>query len=109
MSALFRESKFFFLSHFRHAASVASDIIHHEGWAALIKKGVLYYFPPILLIPVFKLKTSNLASYSDSKIISFAYRFFWGFLKPGQVKSEISALVNIVRKSNPKTVLEIGT
>lgn len=63
------------------------------------------------LAPYAKYKINRL-SHRETEIgvlIDFVFDNFSGLIAPGQVRSEITSLANLVKELKPKTVLEIGT
>jgi len=54
-----------------------------------------------------KLKIFN--SNKINEIFNFSYKFYFGLIRPMQVKEEFVALLKIFKELNPKYILEIGT
>lgn len=109
MTSLKNELKFLFYDHLNYSIKTISDILSKEGLFILIKKGFIYYFPSILLIPFLHFHKKKLEKSSVSELVSFTYKYFGEIIKPGQIKSEIYKLLSLLKAKEPLTVLEIGT
>lgn len=109
MTSLKTELKFLFHDHLIYSINTLSEVFNNEGILALFKKGFIYYFPSVLLIPFLNIHKKKLETSSVSELVSFTYSYFGEIIRPGQVKSEITKLLNILNKRKPLTVLEIGT
>lgn len=109
MTSLKNELKFLFHDQLLFTSKTVKDVVNNEGIIALFKKGFIYYFPSFLLIPFIGFYKRKLEKSSVSSLVSFSYNFFGEIIKPGQVKTEITKLLNILKKKPPVTVLEIGT
>lgn len=59
MTSLKNELKFLFYDHLNYSIKTISDILSKEGLFILIKKGFIYYFPSILLIPFLHFHKKN--------------------------------------------------
>ncbi len=57
----------------------------------------------------YKIRRFNSSEAEISVFIDFVFDNFSGLIAPGQVRSEIISLAELVKKLKPKTVLEIGT
>lgn len=57
----------------------------------------------------YTLSRFNANGKSTEDLVRFAFYGAGGFIRPAQVKSEITKLVEVVKKTNPNTVMEIGT
>jgi predicted O-methyltransferase YrrM len=86
------------------------------GAAGFIKKGffaILHKFEPLKVIyyPYIKstLPREVNRPYTVEKAVDYSLNRFGGFIRPSQVKWEISSLAEIVQKLKPKTVVEVGT
>jgi len=56
-----------------------------------------------------KQETSKCSSIEDYVNLAYSYKFFEYDIKPIQIKNEIQAILEILNKNKPKTLLEIGT
>lgn len=57
----------------------------------------------------YKIKRLNPRETEINILINFVFDKFFGLIAPGQVRSEITSLANLIKELKPKTVLEIGT
>ena len=89
----------------------------NEGLGGFFKKAGAYInrktkpFTKRMLAPYarFKIKRFNTEEIEANVLIDFVFNKFAGLIAPGQVRSEITSLAELVKKLKPKTVLEIGT
>lgn len=87
----------------------AKLIIKNEGLFSLIKRIFKVYFFFLLYFPFCYIRIKNLKFESLTKLVDFVYNGCYGYLAPGQVKSEITSLLEVVENIKPKTIMEIGT
>lgn len=57
----------------------------------------------------YKIKRLNPRETEVGALVNFVFDNFAGLVAPGQVRSEITSLAELVKELKPKTVLEIGT
>ena len=95
----------------------AIKIIQNEGWKVFSRKAIQYPFNRLrdsnLLLKLFKnqaiKKIQNLQSENQEEVFDFAWNFYFGVIRPSQIKEEFLELLNIFKEQNPKYILEIGT
>src|SRR3989344_471871 len=89
----------------------------NEGFGGFFKKAGAYInrktkpFTRRVLVPYakYKIKRFNPRETEIKILVDFVFDNFAGLICPGQVRSEITALAELVKELEPKTVLEIGT
>ncbi len=85
------------------------EIIHEEGILALIKRP-LTKIKMIFYVLYLREKIKRLnRNYKLGSLFDFAYIINEGLLRPNQIRSELLALLQIIKKKKPKFLLEIGT
>jgi len=67
-----------------------------------------YLFIPILPYTIYKIKRFDIDN-DLNKLVNFTYTFFYGLIKPLQVRYELLELIKYIKKEKPKYILEIGT
>ena len=98
------------LQYLRRAWHIAKS----EGLKALVKKSIIHLdLKTGLLSPFVTLYIRSLGrrfvSINDVLNLCFGNAFISEFIKPAQVKEEISALLHFLKHLKPKVILEIGT
>jgi cephalosporin hydroxylase len=87
-------------------------IIKNEGLFPFLKK-VSYRVARRILVPyfVYKLQRETIKISKLENLVDFVFNFKIDGLNiiPAQIKKEILELLKILKKLNPKTILEIGT
>lgn len=88
--------------------------IQEEGILVFLKKFYTFLgerfsflFFPLLPYLLFKMRKTKVKNLEES--VNFAFNGVLGLIKPAQIKEEIYEFLNILTKSPPKTILEIGT
>lgn len=85
------------------------QIIKEEGFKVFI----LYVITSRYLFFIFKKsvikKIKDFNSTNPEKVFDFSYKFFWGAIRPIQIKEEFLELLKVFKERNPKYILEIGT
>jgi predicted O-methyltransferase YrrM len=104
--------------------SLSSNVLRvarEEGTSSLAKKSIIYTFERIMNIQLIgyirvilckrKLKKcfSKIRGIDDALEFVFAFKFLGISIKPAQVKEEITQLLKLLAKLQPKIVCEIGT
>ena len=95
----------------------AIKIIQNEGWKVFSRKAIQYPFNRLrdsnLLLKLFKnqaiKKIQNLQSENQEEVFDFAWNFYFGVIRPSQIKEEFLELLKIFKEQNSKYILEIGT
>ena len=95
----------------------AIKIIQNEGWKIFLRKAIQYPFNRLrdsnLLLKLFKnqaiKKIQNLQSENQEEVFDFAWNFYFGVIRPSQIKEEFLELLKIFKEQNSKYILEIGT
>ena len=67
-----------------------------------------YLFIPILPYAMHKIKKIN-TNNDLNKLVNLPYTFFFGLIRPLQVRYELLELLKHIKKEKPKYILEIGT
>jgi predicted O-methyltransferase YrrM len=91
-------------------------ILKKDGVGGFVKKGsraIVRSFEPLRLayypIASMQLFAATEKHYTPEEAITFADKGLGGFIRPSQVHWEILNMAQIVKKLEPKTVVEIGT
>jgi len=85
------------------------EILDEEGFGALLRRP-FSIVKEIFFIRYTLIKIKQIKSISDiNKLIEFNFKLNKGFIKPTQHRSEIFNLLSILKKRNPKLLVEIGT
>jgi len=90
------------------------QILKNKGIVTLFRMGARKYIVPYISTPccflkILFLKLDFIKLKNHDSLIEFAYKTCWGYLKPMQIKSEISSLMKVIEKEKPKILMEIGT
>jgi len=67
-----------------------------------------YLFIPILPYAIYKIKRFD-TNKDLNKLVDLTYTFYYGLIKPLQVRYELLELLKYIKKEKPKYILEIGT
>jgi predicted O-methyltransferase YrrM len=90
-----------------YEVEVTLRTLRKEGIASFCNKlGI--YFRHLCSAPVFLCRRPP-TNDPVEKVIDFAYSAAGGLVQPGQVRSEILQLADLVKKHQPRIVVEIGT
>lgn len=91
----------------------ASDLSEQYKFFTFFKMALRYVFHQLLFAPFFPYAIHKIRKtgkdYSLDKLIDFTNAFFYGLIRPLQIRYELSELLKIIDKNKPKYVLEIGT
>ena len=91
---------------------IASTILKNEGFVALVKQSYKRKIFPKLKYPA-ALKgiksIRNKRFNSVDELINYAFNLASGYIRPQQVKSEITKLAQLIKDEKPKVYMEIGT
>jgi cephalosporin hydroxylase len=71
--------------------------------ASLLEKFWFFFFP-LIAIKIKKFKFENLED-----LVSFSFNFWWGLIRPMQIKEELIEFLKILHKMELKRIIEIGT
>ncbi len=90
--------------------------IREGGISLFLKKTSVFFIVKMrplrnLLYPyaIYSFSHLNTDKYSIDDLVRFAFFGAGGFIRPAQVKSEITKLIESVKSLDPKTIIEIGT
>lgn len=81
--------------------------LRKEGLGPLFQK-VRLYFSQLLAAPRFW-RARRPVSSNVEEVVDFSFKAAGGLIMPGQVRSEILGLADLVKELQPRTVVEIGT
>ena len=96
----------------RNITGKGIKILREKGIIEFSKEflGYVKYKTNIFILPYALLKIKHLdRNYNLSEAIVLAFDRLNGLIKPGQIKCEISELLEKIKMKKPKIVLEIGT
>ena len=86
---------------------VAFKTLQQEGLGSLFKKIFLYFRQMVGAVRFSFLKKPHDAS--PEAAVDFSFKAAGGLIYPGQVRSEFVALAGIIKKRQPRVLVEIGT
>jgi predicted O-methyltransferase YrrM len=96
----------------KNLASRAIDIVREEGIRSFSRKASAYIAKRLgfFALPYVLLRIKGLnRDCTLNELLDFTFNDCAGLIKPAQVQSEISELLEIVNRMKPKVILEIGT
>ncbi len=96
----------------KNIASRAIEILKEEGMKEFLRKTLAYMVrrAEFLILPYALLKIKHLdRDCSLNELLDFVFNDLASLIKPSQIRSEISELLNIVGEIKPRVILEIGT
>jgi len=83
--------------------------IHREQGLSVLTKKIFNSTMSVLSYPYCLIKIKTIKNYNAEKLVDFTFNKCYGLIKPMQIKKEILELMNILKKFQPKNILEIGT
>lgn len=89
----------------------AFGVLRKEGTVALFRNALAYIRLEFLILPyaLLKIKILKKNGIGLNELITFCFYGIGGLIRPLQVQEEISGMLKILDKIEPKVVVEIGT
>lgn len=91
----------------------AAELSEQYKFFTFVKMALRYVFLQLLFAPFFPYAIHKIRKidkeYTLDKLVDFTYTFFYGLIRPLQIRYELSELLKILDKKKPKYILEIGT